>query len=231
MNNLEKMMVFRIIKYAVINKILGPNQNGLFRTIGYPLKEIGADEILNNKRAVSFYFSQGDLNRGSVYRPIHDPVFLFELFVTADAKADLKVLEKNFEGDFQQKAYFTALNSMQKAESQADFLLDELIDIVYQLVMRKENDQLAVDRLGLSVKRPISNRMIFKIQKQTKIQNVEKSGLVTVWAQMFLKCRFNEKVIGIIPDADKIGAGAEFHIDLEVNNDSITKAGVLADTT
>ncbi len=230
-SEIENMMWFRIVRHAVISQILAPNQGDLFRTVGHPLPQIGAKEILNNKRAVSFYYHSGDLGKGSIYKPIHDPVFTFELFVSADAKADLAVLEKQFEEDFQQVAYAAAQTSAQMAQSRAELLLDELIDIVYQLVMRKENAQLGVDRLGLSIKNPISSRMIFKIQKHAASKDAETSGLVQVWAQMFLKCRFFEKVTGTIPPPERIGAGAEFHIDLEINEDELTKAGVLADTT
>jgi len=233
MSGLSEVMSFRVIKHAVINQILLPNRDDLFRVMAYPFPILGADETLNNKRVVSVYFAEGDLRKGSIYSPTHDMNFHIDLFVSADAKADLLVLEKQFGEDFQQIAYANAMNEMQLAERRADTLMDELIDIVYQLIMRKENDQLGVDRLEPAIKLPVANRMIVSIQKGVPIREDKTNKFVSMEAQMVLKCKAKEKVTGQLPvgGLDAIGGGAEFHFDLEINEDTTTKAGVLADTT
>ena len=232
MSDLKQFMAFRVIKYAIINKILLPNRGGLFRVMDYPYPILGAEETLNNKRVVSVYYAEGDLKKGSIYSPIHDMNFHIDLFISADAKADLLVLKKQFGEDFQQTAYANAMNELQLAERRADALMDELINIVYQLIMRKENDQLGVDRLEPAIDLRIGNRMIAGVQKGVPIREDKTSKFVSMEAQMVLKCRANEKVTGQPPIGKTgIGGGAEFHFDLEVNEDEITKAGVLANTT
>jgi hypothetical protein len=109
-------------------------------------------------------------------------------------------------------------------------LMDELINLVYQLIMRKENDQLGVDRLSPAIDLRVANRMIVSVQKGVPIREDKTSKFVSMEAQMVLKCKANEKVTGQLP-VGPIGGGAKFHFELEVNEDTITKAGVLADTT
>jgi hypothetical protein len=230
MSDLNQFMAFRIVQHAIVNQILLPNRDNLFRVLDYPLPILGAEEVLDNNRAVSVYYAEGDLRKGSIYSPIHDMSFHLDLFVSADAKADLLVLERQFGEDFQQTAYANAMNELQLAERRADALMDELIDIVYQLIMRKENDQLGVDRLEPAVNLRIGNRMIVSVQKGVPIREDKTNKFVSIEAQMVLKCRANEKVTGQ-PPIGAVGGGAEFHFDLEVNEDTTTKAGVLADTT
>lgn len=233
MSDLNEFMAFRIIKYAIVNQILLPNRGKLFRVVDYPFPILGAEETLNNKRTVSIYYAEGDLKKGSIYSPIHDMNFHLDLFVSADATADLLVLERQFEENFQQTAYANAMNELQLAERRTDALMDELINIVYQLIMRKENDQLGVDRLEPAVNLRIGNRMIVSAQKGAPIREDKTNKFVGMEAQMVLKCRANEKVTGQLPvgGLEAAGGGAEFHFDLEINQDTITKAGVLADTT
>jgi hypothetical protein len=233
MSDLNEVMAFRVIQYAIVNQILLPNRKKLFRVLDYPFPILGAEETLNNQRVVSVYYAEGDLKKGSIYSPIHDMNFHIDLFVSADAKADLLVLERQFGEDFKQTAYANAMNELQLAERRADALMDELINIVYQLIMRKENDQLGVDRLEPSIDLRIGNRMISGVQKGVPIREDKTNKFVSMEAQMVLKCRANEKVTGQLPigGLEAIGGGAEFHFDLEINEDTTTKAGVLADTT
>lgn len=230
MNPLDSMMAFRVIQHAIVNEIFAAEKSKLFRFADYPLPIIGALETLNYKRTVSVYYAEGDPSKGSMYSPTHDMIFHIDMFVTADAKADLLALERDFPEEFKQNIKANAMNAMQIAERRANMLADELIDIVYQLVMRKENDQLGVDRLKPAVDLRINNRMIFDIQKATPIREDKKNKFVTLVTQMRLKCKAKERVIGQ-PPIGAIGGGAIFNLCLEVNEDTITKAGVLADTT
>ena len=230
MIDLSEIMSFRVIQHAIVNQILLPNRGDLFRVMDYPFPILGAEETLNNQRVVSVYYAEGDLRKGSIYSPTHDMNFHIDLFVSADAKADLLVLERQFGEDFQQTAYANAMNELQLAERRVHMLMDELINIVYQLVMRKENDQLGVDRLEPAIKLPVANRMIHSIQKAAPIREDKTNKFVSMEAQMILKCKAKEKITGQLP-VGEIGGGAEFHTDLEVNEDTVTKAGVLADTT
>lgn len=221
-------MVFRVIKKSIVENILGPAQRDYFRTIGYSLPELGAEEVLNNKRVVSVYFAEGDFTRGGLTRPLHDMTFHLDMMVAADSKLDLAVLERDHPEEIQQQTYADALSEKQEAEGRADELLDELFNIIYQLIMDKRNQELGVDRLNPPLKLGIANRRILKFEKGSPDP---KGFLVMLGGQATLKCSANEKLVGAAILDKVIGGGAEFHIDIKVNEDEITKAGVLADTT
>ena len=235
MNNFEQMMAFRVIKYAVINQILGPGQDDKFRAVGYPLPNTGAAAILNNNRAVSFYYEKGNFG-GSEFSPTHNADFSIELFVSADAKADLKVLERDFPPELQQAAYKTAIAAMEMAEERVDFLMDDLIDRIFQLIMASENHQLGVDRLEPSIRLGIGNRKISKVVKGDMVKDTKTASLVTKRAFMDLTCKFKENVTGETP-LSEVNAGALFCVNLEIDGDvdlednQKTKAGVLVDNT
>jgi hypothetical protein len=225
-------MAFRIIANTVFEKILKPEAESskLFTALDYPLPYLGAKEILNNRRAVSVYFVEGNF-KGSMFSPLHKIEINLDLFAAADSQADLKVLERNFQNDdFSQTAKRSAMILIKNAESRVNFLLDELIDIVFQIIMRKENYQLGVDRLQPAAGFSVANRMIKEIVKGNIVKDEQTASLVTMRAQMILNCQALEKVTGQPPVGPE-GGGAEFHTTLEVNEDTLTKAGVIADTT
>ncbi len=221
-------MVFRVIKKSIVKNILGPAQRDYFRTIGYSLPELGAEEVLNRKRVVSVYYEEGDFSRGSLTRPLHDMTFHLDMMVSADSKLDLAVLERDHPEEIQQQTYADALSEKQDAEARADELIDELFNFVYQKIMDKRNLQLGVERFDPPLKLGIANRRILKFEKGSP---EPKGFLVMLGGQATLKCSANEKLVGAAALDKVIGGGAEFHIDVKVNEDEITKAGVLADTT
>lgn len=225
-------MAFRVIANTIFEKILKPEAENtkLFTALDYPLSYLGAKEVLNNRRAVSVYFVEGNF-KGSMFSPLHKMDIHLDLFAAADSQADLKVLERNFQnGDFSQMAKRSAMNLIKSAKRRVNFLLDELIDIVFQIIMRKENYQLGVDRLEPAAGFSVANRMIREIVKGNITRDEETASLMTMRAQMILNCQALEKVTGQPPVGPE-GGGAEFHTNLEVNEDTITKAGVKADTT
>ena len=227
-------MAFRVIANTVYENIMNPEaeKTKKFTALDYPLPYLGAEAVLNDRRAVSFYFDEGDLKKGSIFRPLHKMDFKIDLFAAADAKGDLKILEKQFEGDFDQLAKRSAMNLIFSAERRVNFLLDELIDIVYQLIMKKENHQLGVDRLEPAAGFTIGSRMISEIIKGNIVKDDQTAELVTMRAEMTLNCQATEKVTGqaplaVIPPGDV----AEIFTTLEINNDEITKAGVKTGAT
>jgi len=196
-------MAFQIIRDSVMDNILIPGEQDQFRTVGHPLPLEGSEALLKNKRAVAFYYAEGDLTGGQEYEPYHDMIFYLELMVAANAQADLKVLEKEFPEALQNEAYSIALSNMQAAEYLADRLMDDLIAIVYQLVMKAENDELAIDRIEPSSGVRVHNRLITKIEKFPP----ESPGEQTVMkALLTLKCQAEEDIEGEEP-LGEIGAG------------------------
>jgi len=220
-------MAFRIVKKSIIDNILAPNQKDLFRVAGHAPPELGAEAVLNNKRLVSVYYQDGDFSRGAITRPNHEMTFHIDMMIAADSKVDLLVLEKEFEnGEIQKEAYADSLSELKAAENNADAIMDELFNIVYQLIMDKRNQRLGVDRFDPPVNLPISNRMIRKFEKGS---TMPKGNLVMLGGQATLTCRADEKLIGA-GAVGELNAGAEFWHTFEVNEDAVTKAGVLATT-
>lgn len=220
-------MVFMAVKKSVIENILAPNQKNYFRVIGYSPPEFGAEEVLNNQRVVGIYYAEGSFERGSLTRPLHDMMFHFDLMVSADSKIDLAVLERDHPEPVSRETYADALREKQNSEARADELMDELFMIIYQLIMDKRNLQLGLDRFDPPLKLGLANRRIVKFQKGS---TWPKGKLVMLGGQAILKCSANEKLIGASAINDIIGGGAKINVDLEVNEDEITKAGILVDT-
>jgi hypothetical protein len=220
-------MAFRIVKKSVMENILAPNQKNLFRVVGHAPPELGAEAVLNNKRLVSVYYQDGDFMKGAITRPNHTMTFHIDMMVAAESNVDLLVLEKGFEdGQVSKEAYADALSELKDAEYNADAIMDELFNIVYQLIMDKRNQGLGIERFDPAVRLPISNRMITKFEKGS---TMPKGNLVMLGGQATLTCRADEKLIGA-GAVGELNAGAEFWHTFEVNEDTYTKAGVLATT-
>jgi hypothetical protein len=218
-------MAFRIVKRSVIDNILGPAQKNLFRTLGYNTPELAPEAVLNNRRTVNVYHAESDF-RGSLTRPNHHMTFHIDMMAAADSQVDLLVLEKQFqEGSIQVDAYRDAISQLKEAEDRADESMDELFNIVYQLIMDKRNHNLGVDRFDPPVNLPIGDRVIDHYEKGT---TTPKGNLMMLGAQVRLKCRADEKLIGA-GAVGELNAGADFLMDFEVN-DREANAEVLAST-
>jgi len=206
------MMSFRVVYRSIIDNILGPGAQGRFRVLDYPMTLEGADGVLNNDRAVSVYFDKATFKRGSFRYPDPDVVYNIDLLVAADSKADLLVLDQNFENE-QRDIYFDAINRLQDAESRAENLINELIEIVYQLVMSPENDALGVDRIDPSPNVCIGDRDITMIEKGSPSR---KGNKVMLGAQMTLECNFDEKIFGGQEPLGEEGAGGTIDAEFDL---------------
>lgn len=204
-------MIFRQIKEALVNQILGPAEAGRFRTVGFQRQVKSAAETLGASRMVQVYYSSGDFpkNAGRINGPtIHDITIRLDLTVSTAAAGDLSVIN-NPASTSEQIA--VALLAFQEAASLADDSIDELFDIVYQIIMDGRN----VD-LGLP-SGTVSNRWIDQINKDDPVPRGE---YVILTGSMILTCRAAETVSGDIGVAGNI-----YNIDINIPDDEVQKTG------
>lgn len=181
------MMQFEIAKAAMVN-ILGTAAEGRFRVIGFQRQSTSADEIEKSNRLVNVYYSGGSFPKsGRMMGPkTHDITLEIDMKASAKAKVNLTPLESET-ATAQEKA--AALAALVEAADQADGYVDELIRIVYQIIMDARNEGLGLP------KGDIANRWIENIKKDTTI---DRGDMVVKTANMKYTCRVQEDVSGAI---------------------------------
>jgi hypothetical protein len=154
------MMQFRVIKTAISN-LLGAQAAGRYTVEGYQRQSHSAEEILGNLRHVTVYYVSGAFPEGESaleQGPYdHEMTFRVELLLSAAATADLTAL-----GDQNATAaqYAAALAASLPASANADSLFDELVDIVWTILIDTPNRDLGLPQYT------IEKRWIRNIQKE-----------------------------------------------------------------
>jgi len=180
------MMNFRVVNAALIN-ILGSATAGAFRVIGYRGQGHDSEEVRNLKRMVQVYCAFGDFPKsaGRQTGPAqHVLTFNIDFSVSSAARVNLAAINAPGATSLQ---IATALAGLQEASYEADVLLDELIDLTYQIVMDGRNFDLGMDK-GV-----MSSRWVTRIQKDEP-QPV--GDLVTLTGRMVYTCQTVEEVAG-----------------------------------
>lgn len=203
------MMAFRTLKDS-ITTLLGNAEAGRYTTVGFQRQSSAGDEINTNRR-VTVYYQSGEFpkssgrNTGTVQ---HDISFTIELSVAAAASVDLSVLENP---DSTQSQNATALSALQEAAKLADDEWDELLDIIYQVLMDARNVYL-----GLS-QGDVANRWIRDARKDNPVPRGE---FVLLTGRMSLDARVAEEIVG-----DTGVAGVAYDVTLEQDGDPNLNAG------
>jgi hypothetical protein len=134
------MMAFRTVKSA-LETLLDSSAAGRYSVEGFHRQSHSAEEILSEKRHVSVFYRQGSFEktRSGMYQgPFkHAAVFPIELKLAAPALADLTVLDPRVQATSQQR--MSALSAMISAAKNADDLWDEVMDIVWNILMAPSN--------------------------------------------------------------------------------------------
>lgn len=128
------MMVFRTIKNRLVS-ILGAAAAGRYRVEGYQTQRESANAVSENDRVVRVYYDQGSFDKQSSGQrgPVrHDMTFAISLIASASATVDLSILTD--EGA-SQLAIAAAIAQTSDANYRADASFDELLEIVYQILM------------------------------------------------------------------------------------------------
>lgn len=183
------MMMFRQI-HAQLISILTSYAGTSFRVIGSHTQSKDVSEIKDNSRLVQVYYSDGTFNANKSGRngpKQHEVKFNIDLSVAAAAQGDLTVLD-NPASTFSQKA--AAIAAIKEAVTVADEKVDELIELVFQIIMDSRHDSLL---LGRGV---LGSRFIDTIKKDTLLDRGE---LVIKTANMVLSMTVAETVTGVTP--------------------------------
>ncbi len=208
-------MNFRIIKDQIANNILGPAEVGRFQTIGFQRQSTGAAEVLGNLRFVQLFYSSGIFSKsgGRQTGPTqHDITFNVWLTVSAESELDLSTINNESSTPEQVSA---ALLAEKEACEVADASLDELIEIVYQILMDGNN----ID-MGLS-KGIVSNKWVGSI---TKDQPTTSGDYVVLTGSMPLTLRTVEDVPGDTGTTIEI-----MNTTIDIDNDDTEKTVVEVD--
>lgn len=227
-------MNFEAVNNSVINKVLTPNAGSNFRVQSGQIPGLSAEEILNSARLVSVHTSSLDFT-GRETGPVQNSgVIYLDLFVSADAKADLTVLQNEAATPEQRAA---ALAGRQSAAYRADISMNTLIGLVWNIVMSARYDQLALDEAVGAF--PVDTEIINGSPKQIKIaerkltrvdkdQIVEMGEFVVLTARMTLTYKVSEQVSGLTPVTmtEGIQDGWQFADTNGTNLDTTSKTGV-----
>lgn len=193
-------MQYKIITTA-IKRILGDQSGGRYKVVGYKKLTKSQDEFKDNNKSVQVYYSEGSFpkNVGRMRGPkLHDITVNIDLTASAAAKADLSILD-SATATATQKAI--AIASIQEAADVADDLIDELIDIVWNILEDARNE-----KLGLSTG-SIANRWISSINKDI---NLERGDLIIKTASIKYGCLVEEECLG---DLGNTPDTVEFNIE------------------
>ena len=210
-------MNFRIIKDSITN-ILGTAEAGRYQTIGFQRQTKAVQEAINNNRMVTVFYSAGQFpeNAGRRNGPVqHDITFSVHLLAASAAKGDFATITDPGSTEAQRLAEIAAT---QEAAQLADESMDELIEIIYQVLMDARNYNM-----GFPVG-TVANRWIPSVQKN---EPRTKGDLVELTAAMTLTLRTAEQVTG---DTGTENANIiDATLDIKDNNPDI--AGTLVDNT
>jgi hypothetical protein len=208
-------MNFIIVKDALI-ALLGTEAASRYRTIGFQQQGQSAEEIKDTDRSVQVFYSEGTFPKsgGSLSGPyLHKITIRIELAISEPARGDLATLN-NPSATPSQLA--TAIAAMQDAAQLADNNFDELVDIIFNIIMSAEN----VD-LGLST--PIGTRWIDSVKKN---QPLPRGEYIVLTGEMLFTCVMDEQATGAASTTGE-GIGTE----VEIDEDTTGKAGVEVDIT
>ena len=182
------MMNFRIIKKALEENILKKNESLGYKTFGHQAQGISS-EPAENKKMVFVYAASGDFDGRTKGSVSHKIIFNIELTVNSRAMIDLSALESE-----NQAIRAAALENLETAGKRNDDVLDELIDIVWNLVSDGRNDYLGVDE----TKYPnlvVANRYVDSWQKDEPVQ---RGDIVINTAIMKVSCKVTEQPDGLV---------------------------------
>ena len=212
------MMKFRKIKLSITDNVLGPAEDGRYRTIGYQKQNTDVEDVLGNNRTVQVFFSSSNFpkNASGLQGPFkHEVSYRIELAVAEDSAVNLTALkDENATDADREKAW----KSFIEAGDAADDSFDELVEIVFQVLMDARN----VD-LGMSIG-DAPDRWVGQIRKD----DPEPTGeYVMLTGAMMLTCSPSEEAYG----DPGVTSAATIDTIVDLEGDDVEKGGVEVTTT
>lgn len=183
-------MIFPTVKTA-LTTILGTEAAGRWTTTGYQGQSVAAESVLDNLRRVTVYYSTGTFSESRSNRvsgPVrHEMTFRVELMASAESEVDLTVLDNPASSSAQRRL---ALAAAVAAEVRADAVFDELVEGVWNALMRPANIDLG---LGKGV---IDGRWVGQARKNAPLP---RGDLVVLTGSMDYTCSAMEIASGVVP--------------------------------
>lgn len=207
------MMLFRKVKQSITNNVLGPAEDGRFQTIGFQRQTNDAEDSLDNLRHVQVFWSSSDFpKRGSgLQGPFkNEASYRIELSAAKEASIDLEVLNDDL-ATAEERA--TALASFQEAADLVDESFDELVDIIFQIIMDARNIDLGMPK-GV-----VAERWLSQVKKDDPVPAGE---LAMLTGSMVLTCSVSEEAPG---DPGVSGVKTMSTI-VDIDGDDIEQTGV-----
>lgn len=180
-------MSFRAIDNA-LTTLLGINANGAFRVVAYQRQSIGADEVFALP-IVTVYYDAGSFPRsaGGKIQSRHDMTFKISVLTAGASKVDLRVLN---DPTSSMQAIASALAGQVSAAKAADDLMDETLELIYQIIRDPRNYGLGLAD-GF-----VSNPWIGDFSKGESQRYGEYMVLDGSWT---FTCSANEITVGVAP--------------------------------
>ncbi|MHA1288296.1 MAG: hypothetical protein ACTSPB_12905 [Candidatus Thorarchaeota archaeon] len=182
-------MRFRSVKGTLVG-LLGAASSGKFVVIGYQDSSRAAPEVLDEKRTIQVFYSAGDFPKsgGGLSGPVmHEISFRVELTVAKSAVGDWNALNNPASTPAELE---NALENFQISTDLADDSFDELVQIIYQILMDARNIDLGQD---VSTDGPVANRWIGQVRKD---KPDTRGQYVILTGYMELTCKVDEQVLG-----------------------------------
>lgn len=205
------MMNFRTAKQNLVG-LLGDAAAARFVVIGAQRTSEAAENVLDNSRTVQVFYASGEFprssgrSRGNVQ---HDVSFNIELTAAKACEVDLTAIN---DPSATAQEIANAIAEFQGAAELVDDSMDELIDLVYQILM----DATVYD-IGFT-KGLVSNRWVTNVKKNNPLPRGE---YVILTASMVFEFRLAEEIVGAIA----VPAG-EFDANIDIAGDDTERTGV-----
>ena len=206
-------MEFQRLGKSIVDNILGKNENGMFRTVGFQRQETDAEENLDNDRSVQVFYSAGDFPKSASksrgpYQ--HDVTFKLEFTVAVASKGDLvTAIDENST----QEQVIAALRTFQNTSSEADRQMDELFALVFQILMSGKNLDMGLPPYTFA------NRWVSSFQKSDPMEQGQ-------YAILTAAAMLTGRVVEIVPGDEGKEATEGVSATLNINQDPEQKSGI-----
>jgi hypothetical protein len=212
-------MKFEIVKDALVN-LLGTEAAGRFRVLGYQDRGTDATELLDELRSVQVFYSGGKFPKsgGAWTGPSkHDMNYEIILSVGKANKVDLSVLD-NPASTPAQKA--SALAASQTSTELVETSYNELLALVYQILMDNRNQDLGISDPV------VTSRWIVDFEKE---RPTDKAGYTVMNGALLYTCTCSEPFTGATPTPATAGQAIDLENEIQDEDGNVDtgKAGIL----
>jgi hypothetical protein len=179
-------MRFQTVRDSLI-QLLGDLSFGNFRVLGYPEHRQDSRALSGLDRVVQVFYSGGEfpLSEGSSFGySCHHVEFALNLMVSGYAECDLSVIENSNSTPSEIR---DAIADSMITGQKVDESLDDLINLVYQIIM-------GADHSDLGDNDPVGSRWVNKIKKDPPVSH---GDMVVATAVMTLTCKLEESLTGL----------------------------------